>query len=231
MRSGLIVPSSNTTMESEFYRLAFRWTSLHIARIKLQKITITALEKMEEDMLDAAGRLADAGVDIIGYGCTSGSFVKGKDHGREIERKITEMTKIPAVSTSTAVIQAFDKLCINKVSVATPYIDEINDFEEKFLEQNKIQVLSIKGLGISDNREIGNKDPRNAYDLAKEVYVPEADGLFISCTNFRTIEVIDPLEIELGVPVISSNTATLWAMMKKAGISRKLAKHGQLFLR
>ena len=227
----MIVPSSNTTMESEFYRLAFRWASLHIARIKLQKVTITALREMEELMLDAADRLADAEVDIIGYGCTSGSFFKGKEHGREIEKRITEMTRIPAVTTSTAVIQALDKLCINKVSVATPYIDEINELEKKYLEQNKISVLKIKGLAISNNSEIGNEEPNKAYDLAREVYIPEADGLFISCTNFRTIEVIDHLEKELGVPVISSNTATLWAMMRKVGISRTLEKHGQLFLR
>lgn len=218
-------------MESEFYRLTFKWASLHIARVKLQKITITALEEMEEHTLDAADRLADAKVDIIGYGCTSGSFFKGKDHAREIERKIIEKTRIPAVTTSTAVIQALDKLYINKVCVPTPYIDEINELEKKFLEQNKIHVLKIEGLGIINNSEIGDKKPGNTVDLARKVYVPEADGLFISCTNLRTIEAIDPLEKELGVPVISSNTATLWAMMRKAGISRKLEKCGQLFLK
>lgn len=231
MRFGLIVPSSNTTMESEFYRLVFRWASLHIARVKLQKITITALGEMDELVLETADRLSDADVNIIGYGCTSGSFFKGKDYGREIERKITEITQIPVVVTSTAVIQALDNLRISKVSVATPYIDEINELEKEFLEQHKIHVLRIKGLGIIDNSEIGNKDPSEAYDLGKEAYVPEADGLFISCTNFRTIEVIDHLEKELGVPVISSNTATLWAMMSKVGINRRLKNYGQLFLR
>ncbi len=231
MRLGLIVPSSNTTMESEFWRIAFGWATVHISRIRIQKVTIQSLRQMEGQILDAAVRLADAEVDIIGYGCTSGSLFRGKDHGQEIERTIAEATGIQAIATARAVVKALDKLSINKVSVATPYIEEINELEKKFLEQNKINVLRIKGLNIINNNEIGERDSGEAYELAKEVYVPEANGLFISCTNFRTIEVIDKLERELGVPVISSNTATFWDMMRKAGEKRRFKKYGNLFLK
>jgi len=231
MRFGLIVPSSNTTMETEFWRMASGWASVHTARIRLEKITIDELEEMEEQMLEGAIRVADAEVDVIGYGCTSGSMLKGKNHSGEIERKITEKTGIPAVATAKAVIEALSELRIKKLCVATPYIEEINALEKNFLEQNKIDVLKIKGLSIEQNTEVGNKNPNVAYELAKEVYVPEAQGIFISCTNFKTIEVIDRLEKELGVPVISSNSATLWAMMKRAGAKSKLKGYGKLLVR
>jgi maleate isomerase len=231
MRFGLIVPSSNTTMETEFRRMASGWASVHTARIRLEKITIDELEEMEEQMLEGAIRVADAEVDVIGYGCTSGSMLKGKNHSGEIERKITEKTGIPAVATAKAVIEALSELRIKKLCVATPYIEEINALEKNFLEQNKIDVLKIKGLSIEQNTEVGNKNPNVAYELAKEVYVPEAQGIFISCTNFKTIEVIDRLEKELGVPVISSNSATLWAMMKRAGAKSKLKGYGKLLVR
>lgn len=228
MRFGLIVPSSNTTMESEFWRLALDWTTIHAARIRLQKITIDALEKMEGQMFHASVRLADAGVDVIGYGCTSGSLYKGKNHSREIERKIEEKTGIPAVATAKAVIEALCELSIKKVCVATPYINEINDLEKRFLEENNINVLRIKGLNLVQNTDVGRKDPTAAYTLAKDVYIQEAQGVFISCTNLRTIEVIDRLEKELGVPVISSNTATFWAMMRAARIKRRREGYGKL---
>ncbi len=230
MRFGLIIPSSNTTMEAEFWTMASSWATVHTARMRLEKITIDELEEMEEQMLEAAVRLADAEVDVIGYGCTSGSLLKGKDHGGEIERKITEKTGIPAMATAKAVVQALGELGIKKICVATPYIEEINGLEKNFLEQNKLDVQRIKGLGIVQNSEVGSKEPSVAYELAKEVYVPEAEGIFISCTNFRTIEVIDKLEKELGVPVVSSNTATLWAMMKMAGAKRRLEGYGMLLL-
>lgn len=231
MRLGLIVPSSNTTMEAEFWRMALGWATVHTARMRLQKIIINELEEMEQQMLEAAVRLNDAEVNVIGYGCTSGSLFKGKDHEKEIERKITEKTGIPAVATAKAVIEALNELQISRVCVATPYTEEINKLEKRFLEQNGIDVLKIKGLNIVRNTEVGSKEASVAYELAKEVYVPETPTIFISCTNLRTIEVIDRLEKELGVPVISSNTASFWAMMRKAGIKRSLEGYGSLLLR
>ncbi len=230
MRFGLIVPSSNTTMEAEFWRMASGWATVHTARMRLEKIKVDELEEMEEQMLEAAIRLADAEVNVIGYGCTSGSLLKGKGHGRKIERKIAEKTGFPAVATAKAVIEALSELRIKNLCVATPYIEEISELEKCFLEQNEIDVLRMKGLGIVQNREVGSKDPSIAYDLAMEVFMPQAQGLFISCTNFRTGEMIDRLEKELGVPVISSNTATFWAMMRKAGVKRKQKGYGRLLL-
>jgi len=230
MKFGLIVPSSNTTMEAEFWRMASGWATVHTSRMRLLKITVDELDEMEEMMEEASMLLADAEVNLIGYGCTSGSLFKGKDHDKEIERKITDKTGIPAVATAKAVIEALGKLHIGRVCVATPYTEEINRLEKNFLEQNEIDVLKIKGLNIVNNTEVGNKEPHVTYELAKEVFTPETQGVFISCTNFRTIEVIDQLEKELKVPVISSNTATFWAMMKKAGHKRKIKGYGKLLL-
>lgn len=229
VRFGLIIPSSNTTMESEFWRMAAGWATVHTARVRLQKISVSELESMEKQLLEGASRLADAEVNVIGYGCTSGSLFKGKDHDREIEDKITAETGIPAVATARAVIEAMESLNISRVCVSTPYTDEINELEKSFLEQNKIEVLKIIGLGIEQNLEVGCKAPDVAYELAKEAFVPEANGIFISCTNFRTIEIIDRLEKELGIPVVSSNTATFWAMMRTAGVKQKLEGYGKLF--
>jgi len=231
MRFGLIVPSSNTTMEDEFWRMACGLATVQTTRMRLQKIIIDKLEQMEQQMLEAAVRLADAEVDVIGYGCTSGSFFKGKDHAKEIERKITQKTRISAVATAKAVIEALHELQIRRVCVAAPYTEEINKLEKKFLEQNGIEVLRIKGLSIVRNAEVGRKDPSEVYELAKEVYLPQTQGIFISCTSFRTTEVIEHLEKKLGMLVISSNTATFWAMMRKAGVKRRLEGYGRLLLR
>ena len=147
MRLGLIVPSSNTTMEAEFWRMALGWATVHTARMRLKRITVDELEEMEQQMLEAALRLADANVDVIGYGCTSGSLFRGKDHDVEIERKIKEKTGILAITTARAVIKALKKLQVERVCVATPYTKEINDLEKRFIEENGIKVLKNKGAG------------------------------------------------------------------------------------
>jgi maleate isomerase len=233
---GLIVPSSNTTMESEFWRMVSAWATVHTARMRIQDIAIHDLERMEEQTIEAALRLSDAHVDIIGYGCTSGSLFKGGDHFREIEENISAATGIPSVTTAGAVVNALDKLGLTKLSVASPYTDEINALIRSFLEEHNKTVIAIKGLNIVDNNEVGLKKPQEAFDLAKEAFGlakeanrTDTEGVFISCTNFRTIEIIEPLEKELGVPVVSSNTATLWAMMKKIGIEKKIDGLGALY--
>lgn len=229
MKIGLIIPSSNTTMEVEFWTMASGRAAVHAARIRLRNITLEELKKQNEQIKEASIKLADAAVDVIGYGCTSGSLYKGLKHGKEIEREITQQTGIPSVSTSNAVFDALKSLRIKKVCIATPYTEEINQLEKRFLEQNKIKVLKIQGLGLVANTEVGDRKPNAAYKLAKGVDTPEAGGIFISCTNFRTIEVIERLEKELKKPVVSSNTATYWALMKKIHREIKQEEYGKLF--
>ncbi|WP_461865406.1 maleate cis-trans isomerase family protein [Thermococcus sp.] len=227
-RIGLIVPSSNTTMESEFWKMAPKGVSVHTARMNLTDVTEEALIKMESYAKAAAMRLADAAVDIIMYGCTSGSLLKGKGYDRQISQELERHSGIKTVTTSTAVLEALKELEISKLAVATPYIDDVNAKEKQFLEENGIEIVRMEGLGLIKNIEIGKQEPQTAYNLAKRIYTPNADGIFISCTNFRTIEVIDLLEMDLGVPVITSNQASMWFALRNLGIKEKYKEYGAL---
>lgn len=227
-RIGLIVPSSNTTMEEEFRSALPDGVSLHVARVRLRKVNVEELKKMEEFVELAADMLADAGVDVIAYGCTTGSLVGGVGYDERIANKIERMTGVKAVATATAVLEALRHLDVKSVAVATPYIDEVNKKEEEFLEGNGFKVVSMIGLGIEDNIEIGRQAPEVAYRLGKAAFHHDADGLFISCTNFRTFEVLEALEVDLGKPVISSNSATLWAVLKEVGIKEPVVGLGEL---
>ena len=230
-RLGLIVPSSNTTMESEFYEMLPKGFSVHTGRLRLREVTVKGLAEMEEKIEEEAQKLASARVDVIGYGCTSGSLFRGLGHDKIIEEKIEKASGTPAVATAGAVVKALNALNIRKVAVATPYIDEINSLEDKFLSANGFQVVDLKGLRITDNIKIGKLGAQVAYDLVMELRYDEADGIFISCTNFPTIESIKKLERDLGRPVISSNTATLWAMLKGCGVTARIQGFGRLLER
>ena len=227
-RVGLLIPSSNTTMEKEFKKVLPGGVSLHTARVRLKKVTVKELEVMEEHLLDATDRLADAKVDIIVFGCTTGSLIKGYRYDLELSDKITKNTGILALTTSTAVVEGLEKLKIKKVCIATPYIKEVNEKEEKFFTDKGFKVINIKGLEYTENTRIGNLDPGIAYKLAKETYTSECDGIFISCTNFRTMEIIETLEKDLEKPVISSNQATFWATLKRLNIKEQIENYGSL---
>ncbi|HIC96327.1 TPA: maleate cis-trans isomerase [Candidatus Bipolaricaulota bacterium] len=222
-RIGLIIPSSNTTMEVEFTRHLPEGVSVHSARVHLERVTVEELEGMAERVEEAALLLGDARVDLIVYGCTTGSLIKGKGYDLELERRIEGATGIPALATAHAVLEALKERGLKRIVVATPYIAEVNEKEREFLLANGLEVVAIRGLGLLRNQEIGLQEPRVVYKLGEELMEehPEAEGLFISCTNLRTFEVLRPLEDELRKPVISSNQATLWQALKKIDMRRE----------
>ena len=212
------MPSSNTTMEPEMWRLVPDGVSVHTARVPLTMVTVEELMRMESEAQRAAKLLATADVDIVVYGCTTGSLVGGPGYDEKIARLVEEASGKPCVATATAVVEALRVLGAKKVALATPYIDEVNEKEIRFLEHHGFEIVDLKTLRIRDNREIGRVAPERVYRLVKSLDIRSADVVFISCTNLRTIEVIDALEKDLGLPVISSNTATAWMTLRKLGI-------------
>jgi maleate isomerase len=113
----------------------------------------------------------------------------------------------------------------------TPYVDEINEKEKEFLEHNipGLEVLSIKGLGIVGNLPKGKLNPFSSYPIIKKWDVNESEGIFISCTNWRTFEIIEYLEKDLKKPVITSNQAALWHALRIIGVKDRLNGLGKLF--
>lgn len=217
-RLGLIVPSSNTVNEPEFEAQLPEGVSLHSARLPLEDVTAESLATMADNTENCADFLASADVDVIAYGCTTGSLVKGPGYDESIESRITEQTGIPAVATAAAIKRAFDELGISKLVIATPYIDELNDRERSFLESAGYDVLAIDGIGHTDNLKIGREYPQTAYQMVRNLDTEDADGIFISCTNFRTFEIIEPLESDTGKPVVTSNQATLWNVLETLNV-------------
>ncbi len=228
-RLGLIVPSSNTTMEMELHMFLPEGVSLHTARVPLKDVNEDELIKMNSLAVEAAKLLKDADVEQILYGCTSGSFIGGKDYEKALESKIEDEVNVPVVSTSTAVVEALKILDTQSILVITPYNDEINQREREFLEANEFEVLDIKGLGIEDNTQIGKLEPYEAYRLAKASFMDEADAIFISCTNLRTFEIIEALEEDLSVPVVTSNQASFWLALREMDVTEKIPELGKLF--
>jgi len=228
-RIGLIVPSSNTTMEMELHSALPEGVSLHTARMPLKNVTEEELLAMSGLAVEGARLLKDANVDLILYGCTSGSFIGGGEFDRELAEKIENEVKLPVITTSTAIVEALKILDSQRILVLTPYTDEINQREKEFLEANEFEVIDIRGLGVVDNTRIGKLEPYEAYRMAKALFTDEADAVFISCTNLRTFEIIEPLEEDLGVPVVTSNQASLWLALRELDVGEKIPWLGRLF--
>lgn len=228
-RLGLLVPSSNTTNEPEFHDALPVGVSLHTARLPLEDVTIDDLASMASTAERVTERLGHADVDVVAYGCTTGSLIKGRDYADRLEAEIAAAADAPAVATALSVERALKVLDADTVTVVTPYTADVNERERAFLEDGGFEVTSITGHELEVNREIGTLRAEDAYRQAIAAVDDDADAVFISCTNYRTFDVVERLEADLGIPVVTSNQATLWDALGRTDVDRSALDLGRLF--
>jgi maleate isomerase len=222
---GLIVPSWNTVMEYEFQRMAVPAMSVHTMRISHTADTEENLLWMGTQVPAAAKLLAHAKVGVICYGCTAGGFLKGPGYDQQIAQDIEAATGIPGATTAAAVVDALRALGVKRVSVASPYEPWLNEKLQNYLRECSFEVLAIKGFGTQAHASF---TPEQNATLVAEVDRAEAQAIFISCSNFRTLEIIEPLEEKLGKPVVTSNSASVWKMLRLLGDRREIPAGGRL---
>jgi len=227
-RIGLFVPSSNTTIEPEFYRALPSHVTLHVARLYLTQIATDSIENVVRDIEVQARNLASADVDVIVLGATAPSFLKGLGYDREVTGRIESASGKPATTTSTALVQALGKLGVSRVALGAAYDDRVNGIAKDFLEASGFEVVNAKGLGMVDNLAVGRLDDSSALELAREIDRPEAEAIVLACTNWKTMGVLEQLEQELGKPVLSTTQVSIWAALKMVGETEAIQGYGRL---
>ena len=214
-RLGLVVPSSNTAAEPAARTTAPSDATVHAARMSLADVTVDSLDEMAEDATAAAGRLADADIDALAYACTTGSLLHGHDFATELEADLGATIDGPAVVTALSVVRALDALDATRVAVVTPYVAELNEREQQFLDEQEFVVESIDGRHITENITIGALTPDDAVEqVEKSADASAVDAVFVSCTNYRAVPAVTRLEDSLVCPVVTSNSATLWDLYR-----------------
>jgi maleate isomerase len=228
-RFGVLLPSVNTIIEPDMYRMTPSRTSVHFARVPDRfENTREELVGMKDEVEKPSELLKDARVGVIAFGCTAGSFIGGVSYDQQVIRIIETKTGIRATTTATAVVSSLKNMNLEKITVATPYEEWLNEIEAKFLENNGISVLSIRGKGLVRADDQASFPPHEIVRFVRQIHDQDSDGIFISCTNFRAVEAIEKLERILRKPVISSNQATMWMLMQIARVTRPVRRYGKL---
>jgi maleate isomerase len=227
---GLIVLSVDETLEDDFRRLIPPQVArLHITRIPSgAELTPETIAQMAHDLPTAAALLPkEAQFDAIAYACTSGTALIGAD-------RVTELIKANATAAAvttplTAALTAIHHLGLQRVGIVSPYIASVAAPIRAAFQAAGIEVPATLSFGEEVEARVaritGQSIMQAAADLAQQA---ELDGIFLSCTNLRTLDIIDALEDSLGVPVLSSNQCLAWHMAQLAGIEGDLTQVGRL---
>jgi maleate isomerase len=228
---GLIIPCTNITMEAEFNRVLLpKNITVHSTRLKRSTTDLTTdtLTEMERSLEEAMSLLSMIDIDVMVFGCTSGSLFLGLGWDQKIIKRMKKQTQAAVTTTATSVIEALKSLNLRKIAVITPYIDTINTKEKNFLESHGFKVAFIDGFHLLDSIKIREVTEKQIVDFMEKFSFEHVDGIFISCTSLRTFNIIDHLENKYNIPVVTSNQASLWNALRILDRREKFDTLGQL---
>ncbi|GAB3341439.1 maleate isomerase [Larkinella ripae] len=240
-RIGLIVPSSNTTMETEIPQLLSRQQqepalsfTFHSARVRLRQVTPHALQALNEAAGEAVDTLCDAQVDSIMYACLVAAMFGGRRNVVATTERLANQARCngtnPAVVTSAgSLVTALAALNAQKVSLIAPYKPELTETVSNTLREYGITVVQTRSLSVVDNQAVGRLDPNNLISMASEMDLSGSDALILSaCVQMPSLAVLEQAEARFGLPVLSAATASVYALLTALGIRPAISGAGKL---
>ena len=229
-RIGLITLASDLRIEKDFNNVIVgKDIDLYSNRIKsYNPLTNEKLKKMANDITDVTKEiLPDQKLDCVAYGCTSGTIAAGY---KSIYDKVNLAKPNTKVTTPiTSAIKALKSLKINKLSIFTPYTDEINQSVIKYFKEENIEITELSYFGIASDLDIGRVDQNHLYNVLSKQDLSKSDALFVSCTALPVLSIIKDLEKKLGKIVLSSNQTLIWDTLNEIDYKNKIEGYGELF--
>jgi len=226
-RIGQIVPSSNTTMETEIPAMLRaregieheRFT-FHSSRMRMKKVTKEELAAMDADSDRCALELSDARVDVLGYACLVAIMSMGRGYHRVSEQRLHGRTvandgPAPVVTSAGALIHGLKTIGAKKIALLAPYMKPLTALVVDYIEHEGFEVLDCISLEIPDNLEVGARDPRAPIEISKRLNTANCDAVVLSaCVQMPSLPSIQPVEDRIGLPVLSAAVGTAFQMLQ-----------------
>ena len=234
-RIGVLVPFTNTNLETEMILMCPADTTVHFQR----------LGGYDAEAIPAADQMAGLGASAIDHdvrmiagvkpnaillGCTSATLTHGSAFDAELANKIAMQAGSIVLTAAGCLVASIKAMSASKVGFASPYTSDINVHAELFLQENKIETVNRAEIDRElNNWEQGELTTEEVFDLAIRADSDDAQAIVLSCTDLRTVDAIPKIEAKLGKPVISSNQAMVYCAMAKLGLKKRNELPGRIF--
>lgn len=241
-RIGQIVPSSNTTMETEIPAMLMsryaefpeqRFT-FHSARMRMMKVTPEELKSMDVASDRCALELSDARCDVMAYACLVAIMAQGEGYHRVSQARLTEVVRsngsqAAVISSAGALVESLTQIGMKKVSIIAPYMKPLTQQVINYIQAEGIEVHDSISLEVADNLEVGRLNPENLLAHAEKLDVSDVDAVILSaCVQMPSLSAIQRVEDRLGKPVLSAAVATVYQMLKALNLETKVPNAGFL---
>ena len=234
--AGLIVPSNNSVVLPEVSSLMPEGVTAYEARmLSGSHVTTETVNRMIEDAKSAGAMLEEAGVNFVAYCCMGSSVMKGWQWEDGLLAELAEVAKCPVTSANRSMLRALQHVGAKTCALMTPYPPELNALLPDFFAVGKVTITSISHIEVrsfgetpAHNRDVRFVEPAHIYRAAREVDVSGVDALCVLATDIQTLPAIAAIERDVGVPVITSNQAIAWEIMRGLGLKDTVAGYGRL---
>ncbi len=240
-RVGLIVPSSNTTMETEIPAMLRAREALlperftfHSSRMRMKEVTQEQLAAMDRDSDRCALELSDARMDVMGYACLVAIMSMGPGYHRVSQERLRGVAAAnggdaPVTTSAGALVEGLQAIGARRVSIIAPYMKPLTRLVIQYLENEGIEVVDSISLEIPDNLAVGARDPRAPAQLWKQLDVQGVDAIVASaCVQMPSLAAVPMIEQASGLPVVSSAVCTTWSLLKHLGLECRVPDAGTL---
>jgi maleate isomerase len=241
-RIGQIVPSSNTTMETEIpAMLTSRYElfpeerfTFHSARMRMMNVSSEELKRMDIDSDRCALELSDARVDVMAYACLVAIMCQGAGYHKVSQDRLSKTVAsnnapTPVLSSAGALVDSLTMLGYKKIALITPYMKPLTQQVIDYIEAAGIEVTDSISLEVSDNLAVGRLDPMNLVGHADRLNIGQAEGVVLSaCVQMPSLPAIQVVQDRLDMPVLSASVATVYQILKTLGLKAQVPNAGHL---
>jgi maleate isomerase len=245
IRIGMIVPSSNTTMETEVPAMLRRHAgesvsadvekfTFHSSRMAMRRVSPEELARMDAESDRCAAELSDARCDALAYACLVAIMAAGPKYHLAAEERLTQTAaengcKAPVITSAGALVDGIRALGARRVALVAPYLRPLTQLVVDYLTDFGIHVVDSISLEVADNLAVGLLDPMHLPDVAERLDLSCADAVVLSaCVQMPSLPAIAVAEQRLGLPVLSAATATVYQILSRLGLSTHVAGAGEL---
>lgn len=226
-RIGQIVPSSNTTMETEIpamlsARQAIRPErfTFHSARMRMKQVKKEELAAMDAESDRCALELSDAKVDVLGYACLVAIMAMGLGYHRQSEQRLRKVTadndaNSPVITSAGALVEALRVMKAKRIVIVAPYMKPLTELVVNYIREEGFEIVDWRALEIPDNLEVARHDPANLPGIVAGMNLEGVDVVVLSaCVQMQSLSAVAKVEAQTGKPVVTAAIATTYAMLK-----------------
>ena len=240
-RIGQIVPSSNTTMETEIPAMLLARQSIrperftfHSSRMRMKTVSRDELAAMDGESDRCAAELSDARVDVLGYACLVAIMAMGLGYHRQSEARLRGRAQengadIPVVTSAGALINGLKVLKARRIAVVAPYMKPLTELVVNYIREEGFEVADWRALEIPDNLDVARHDPENLPGIVASMNLEDIDVVVLSaCVQMPSLPVVAKVEALTGKRVLTAAVATTYSLLKAVGLEPVVPGAGAL---